>query len=349
MRNATTARVGGLGELRPPGRDARWIPVTYENDRSRKLSRPSPAALYLARLAPGSRRAGRQSLDLIAEILSGGPREGLDFPWELVRYPQSAAVRAVLAERYAPATANRILATLRGVLKEAWRLGLMTVEEYSRAADIQNVRGSGAETGRALCAEEISALLAACLRDRSPAGARDAAILSILLAAGLRRSEVVALNLDDIDLGTRAVLVRSGKGRKGRVVYLAGGGLAAARVWVAVRGVEPGPLFRPVAKGKRILPRRMSDAAVLYVVRRRAQEAGIPRFSPHDCRRTFVSNLLDAGADIGTVADLAGHANVQTTRRYDRRGEGAIRRAAELVRLPYPLDQGGTGGARTAC
>ena len=84
---------------------------------------PDPGAAvlaYLARLAPSSRATMRTALENLAE-LAGAPRDALAYPWHRLRPEHTSALRAALAERFAPATANRHLAALRGVLREAWR------------------------------------------------------------------------------------------------------------------------------------------------------------------------------------------------------------------------------------
>jgi site-specific recombinase XerD len=79
----------------------------------------------------------------------------------------------------------------------------------------------------------------------------------------------------------------------------------------------------------------MTNQAIHNMLQNRANEAGVKKFSSHDLRRTFASNLLDAGADIAKVSKMAGHASVQTTARYDRRPEEANRKAAGLFHVPY--------------
>jgi integrase len=294
-----------------------------------------PAAVYLARLAPGSRRTMRQALATIAEILSNGRDDVETLAWSMIRYQHAQAVRTVLLERYAPATANKMLAALRGVLRECWRLGLMSADDYRRAADLEAVRGTTLPRGRALSAGELRALFEACAADPTPAGRRDAALLALLYGGGLRRSEIVALDVDDYASRTGELRIRQGKGRKERLVYASNGAGQALEAWLQVRGVDPGPLFVPVDKAGRIVLRRLTDQVVAKALRKRAKAAGVTAFSPHDLRRTFISDLLDAGADICTVQGLAGHANVQTTARYDRRGEVTKQRAAGLLHVPF--------------
>ena len=106
--------------------------------------------------------------------------------------------------------------------------------------------------------------------------------------------------------------------------------------WLTVRGDDPGALFVAVNKSGRITSfKHMTPKTIYSMLAKRGSEAGVKSFSPHDMRRTFVSDLLDAGADITTVSKMAGHANVTTTARYDRRPEEAKRKAASLLHVPY--------------
>lgn len=288
-----------------------------------------PAAVYLARLAPGSRPTQQQALETIAEVLSPGTGVAL-LAWHRLRYQHTQAVRAELATRYAPATANRMLAALRGVLKEAWRLGLVGAEEHARATDLEPVRGVRLLRGRALEGDELVALFEAC-DVSTPAGLRDRALLALLFGCGLRRAEVVSLDLRDIKPANGSLRVR-GKGNKERLAYLQPDGVRYVSAWLAARGGGPGALFLALDRGHR--GARLTDDGVFAILRRLGARAGIERFSPHDLRRTFVSQLLDEGVDLATVQQMAGHAQVTTTARYDRRGESAKQRAAGRLRMP---------------
>ncbi len=294
-----------------------------------------PAYVYLARLGSGSRRTMTEALNTIAAIITNGKANFNVMPWAALRYQHTAAIRSAVMEKYKPATANKMLAALRGVLREAWRLGQMTAEEFHRAADIPTIKAQTLPRGRALASGEIAALMAVCGRDDSPAGSRDAALIALLYGAGLRRSEAVLLDLSDYNGETGELAIRGAKGRKDRLAYATNGSADALGDWLVIRGREAGALFCNVNKGGRITIHQMTDQAVLHILRKRASEAGVSSFSPHDLRRTFISDLLDAGADISTAQQLAGHSNVQTTARYDRRGEATKQKAARLLHVPY--------------
>jgi integrase len=298
----------------------------------------NPAAVYLAGLGSDrSRQVLLGDLRMLASLLTGSP-DVLACNWQALRFQHTQAVRARLASRYAPATANRMLSALRGVLRAAWGLGLIGADDLARALDLKNVRGETLPRGRALSPGEIAALVRSCETDPTPASARDAAMIAVMYPGGLRRDEVTRLDLADYDPASGALTVRHGKGNKQRLTYLANGAARAMEDWLSVRGGEPGALFWPINKGGRLQPRRMSNQAIYNALAKRGELAGVADFSPHDLRRTFISYLLEAGADISTVARLAGHASVTTTQRYDRRPEAAKQKAAGLLHLPY---QGG--------
>jgi integrase len=125
--------------------------------------------------------------------------------------------------------------------------------------------------------------------------------------------------------------IRQGKGGKDRTTYLPQGAMSHVENWLQHRGDKWGPLLCPIHKSGRIEWRHMTPQTVLLIVQKRAVAAGVEQFSPHDFRRTFCSDLLDAGVDIVTVQKLAGHASPVTTAKYDRRGEETKRRAVQKL------------------
>lgn len=293
----------------------------------------NPAAVYLAGLAPSSRDTMRRALDIIAYVMTpNAPSNFSAFPWHLLRFQHTAAIRSELAARYSHTTANRMLSAMRGVLKAAWKLGMMSADEYQKAASIERVIGETVPAGRSIPSGELVALLNTCEPDA--AGIRDAAIIAILYACGLRRAELVNLDLAHYERtpdGGR--LLVHGKRNKQRYVPVVDGAARALADWLAVRGDESGSLFHVV--GNRNRGGRMTTQAVYAMLRTRAAAAGISAMSPHDLRRTFVGDLLDAGADIVTVQKLAGHSSVETTARYDRRDEKAKAAAVARLHVPY--------------
>jgi len=294
----------------------------------------NPAVVYLASLGPGSRRAMRQALGVISELLAGTEADPLMIPWWKVEYQHSQAIRSLLMERYSPASANKIMAALRGVLRESWRLGFMDAETFHRAIDIKTVKGNAIPKGRSLGSGEINALVEVCFADPPPAGIRDAAILALLYAAGLRRSEVVGLDLADYDTESGSLKIVASKGNKARTVYLGNGAKAAMTGWINVRGDKPGPLLYRIRKGGKIIPAGLTDQAIWVILEKRFQQAKVKPFTPHDLRRTFAGEMLDAGVDLVTVQHLMGHASPVTTSRYDRRDEKTKMDAATKIHFP---------------
>jgi integrase len=305
----------------------------------------NPAAVYLAKLRSiHSRDSLHWCLDLAAEILSGGRFDGLTFPWEGFRYQHLAALRAKLQqpnprpireEPYSISTINMTLAAIKGTIREAWRLGLIPDSDYQRLTDEKGVRGTSPQSGRALSEDEKRLLLEACERDPTICGIRDIAILVALMGAGLRRSEVVDLDLEDWQREESVLVIRRGKGMKFREVPVGESTKQAIGDWVSLRGRESGPLFYAVRWKDRLERRRLTGESIWSIVCKRAEEAKIERVSPHDFRRTYITNLLDSGNDLAIVAKLAGHSSVGTTALYDRRHMGAMRQAAITVKVPY--------------
>ncbi|RJL23205.1 tyrosine-type recombinase/integrase [Bailinhaonella thermotolerans] len=331
----------------------------------------NPYHVYLDTLAATSRTVMRSHLDRIARLLAAdtghpAPEQltGADLDWHRLRYEHTARIRTLVAGRTtgrgrppSPADINQHIAALRGVLAAAWRLGLMTTDDYHRARDLRPAPGSRVAHGQHVPRENIGALLAACdADDNQPLAARDAAMIAVLAAAGLRRAETAALDLAAYRRRDRALRVL-GKGDKEQDVPLPSWAVARLEAWLAIRGHAPGPLFPRFRKGGRFTldAPHLTGQSIQVVIDRRARQAGLLRDTPafgeeriraHDMRRTFVGELLDAGVDLATAQRLARHAKPETTSRYDHRGERRLREAVAQVPPPKPVPlRGGPGDA----
>ena len=294
----------------------------------------NPAIVYLAKLGKKSRRVQADALNIIADIIQPG-QILTSIPWAELRYQHAQAVRTALMERYSSTSVNRMLSALRETMKQAWLLGQIPAEQYLKIKQVENVKGEKLPAGRQVTSGEIRALIEVCMDDESPAGYRDAAIIAWMVSGGgPRRSEVVSVDIKDFDPATGCIKI-TGKGNKERTNYLENGAADAMADWLVVRGNEPGPVFIPINKGGMMTVNRMSSQAIYNMLNRRIEEAGISDFSPHDLRRTFISNMLEAGADISTISKIVGHEDLKTTSVYDRRPELAKKKATQLISVPY--------------
>ena len=296
-----------------------------------------PALVYLASLSRGSLPAQRSALRKIAEVMH---LDLVTMDWGALRYQHVQHIRARLQERYAATTANRLLTALRRVLHEAWKLGYIAEDDYRKMADVEPIRSAQDDTdeslaGRALSIGELAAILSACIADDSPAGARDAAIVSLGYGLGLRRAEIAKMQLAHYDKAKSVITVKSGKGNKSRTLPIDNGTQDALDGWLELRGQEPGPMFYGVNKGGRFHSHSLNVRAIGELYEKRAAQAMIKDTHFHDLRRSFVSDLLDNGIDLVTVSRLAGHADPRTTARYDRRKMETRRKAIGTLHIPY--------------
>jgi integrase/recombinase XerD len=222
--------------------------------------------------------------------------------------------RAPARKPYSPASVARMLVAVRGFFRFLVREGYLDADPTAKVGTPKKPRS----LPKAIALADVESLVE--LPPNTLLGRRDRAILETLYGAGLRISELVGLDVDDVDLDEGSVLVRSGKGSKGRRVPF--GRAARAAVGDYLTATRPEVLRkakRPAAGALFLNARgsRLSRQGCWKILKEYAREAGLDdKVSPHTLRHSFATHMLDAGADIRVVQELLGHASLATTQVY---------------------------------
>lgn len=255
-----------------------WLPSTARN----------PARTYLDRLGAETRRTMHHALDTIARFLTRHSAQrltALDFPWGQLRIEHTRQVRKYIVAKYQATTVNKILAALRGVLRVAVESHQMSSVDFHHAVDLPAVKG-GATPRRAISQDHVRAVFDVCRKDKTPAGFRDGALVTLLYAARLRRTEAAALDVADYSADTGLLTIR---GEKERVFQTSDSAKQTLDSWLSVRESKPGPFLLPIDKTGRIVMRRLTPDAILKIIQKRGAQAGIRTINAEDLRRAFVS------------------------------------------------------------
>lgn len=289
----------------------------------------NPVVTYLGRLDSGSLPTMRSTAGLVSARLSGGRIEDpTTFPWHLVRYQHLERLRRLMKdEGKGTKSINKALTFLRQTLREAWRLGLVPEDAYRHLIDVRGERSDDLPSGRALEKEEVGKLFRAC-DDGTLMGLRDGAVIAMMVGAGLRRDETVYVAVEHVSAESDLRIVKAKK-RKQREALLQPEALALVLRWISAARLEPkDPVACRIRVGNNIVRKAISPSGVDGLLGRRVTMAGIEACTPHDLRRTFITQMLSAGMDALVLAKLVGHDDPKTTMIYDRR---PLRSARDFV------------------
>jgi site-specific recombinase XerD len=261
--------------------------------------------------SPASRRVYEYAIDQFIAWYCSEPRLAFN-RIVVVRY------RIYLESRHLAAnTINQQLAAVRRLAHEAADAGLLSPELAAGISRVKGVKQLGFRSGNWLSAEQSSEVLKHAWGDTMRAK-RDYAMLAMLFGCGFLRSELVGLELDDIQMrqGHWAVVDLIGKGGHIRTVPIPNWVKAALDQWTRAAGVGEGKVFRAVARLGKVWGRGISQNVVWYVVRTCCERAGLEHIAPHDLRRTCAKLCHDRGGELEQIQFLLGHVSVQTTEHY---------------------------------
>ena len=289
----------------------------------------TPTEIYLLSLqSKVSKTCMVSRFNIIADKLQGvSSHRELD--WSKVNYVSVLSlIQSMTEEGKSPSTVNTYLSAIKGGANAAWKESVLSVEDYQRIKDVKRVKGVRSDKGISLTTQEVKALITTC--DGSVSSLRDSALLALTYSAGLRREEVAKLDISAIDMIEESVTIM-GKGNKQVTNPINSSAVVVLQKWIKVRGKGKGGLFPRIRKGGNISTECISGQGVGDLVIKRAKTIGLVRLSSHDLRRSFCTNLLEAGEDLFTVSSLMRHASLSTTQIYDKRSNIVKKQAAKRL------------------
>jgi integrase len=200
---------------------------------------------------------------------------------------------------------------------ESAESGWLTPELAIGIRRVQGVKQLGRKIGNWLSRSQAQELVNAASKTNLR-GWRDGAIVGLLLGCGLRRSEVVGLTLEQLQLreGRWVIVDLIGKGRRLRTVPVPAWSKQLLDEGLSHSGVSDGRVFRRVSKVGKRQEANVTANVVWYAVKRCARQAGIPNLAPHGLRRTCARLCHDCSGELEQIRFLLGHASIQTTERY---------------------------------
>ena len=215
-----------------------------------------------------------------------------------------------------PNTYRLYLSCIKGVARVALEKKQMNIEDYRLIQSIKSAKGSRTVKGKALKPKEKMSVIKTCKQDNRAIGIRDTAIILLLLNTGIRRSELVAINIEDVDFDDRHILIH-GKGNKERRVWLNEDTFISLKTWIdTVRGDYSGPLFCRIRVGDDVQISSLNPQSINYILKQREIQSGIKSLKPHNLRRTMATDMENEGYSIRIIQQVLGHSDVATTERY---------------------------------
>jgi len=263
--------------------------------------------------SPASRRVYEYAIDQFIAWYCSEPRLAFN-RIVVVRYRMHLESRGLAAN-----TINQQLAAVRRLAHEPADSGLLSPELAAGISRVKGVKQLGFRCGNWLSAEQSSEVLKHACGDGMRAK-RDYAMLALLFGCGFRRSELVGLELDEIQMrqGHWAVVDLIGKGGHIRTVPIPEWVKAALDQWTVAAGVTEGRIFRAVARLGKVWGKGISQNVVWYVVKTCCERVGLEHIAPHDLRRTCAKLCHSSGGELEQIQFLLGHASVPDDRTLSR-------------------------------